>query len=192
MPTKIKPILFNNWSVKRLIRGTKTQTRRIVKDVKELQAGLTLYKRCPFEIGDILWVREAFRIKQVENEELEYIFSTHEHSLGEDFSNLSKWKPSIHLPKDKSRILLKVVYIWRELLQNITEEDAIKEGAENYGDGPSVKSCKEVYFGIWEDINGIGSVAKNPEVWVIEFEILSTDLQTTQNLLKEFADGAEQ
>jgi len=184
MPTKIKPILFNNWSVERLIKGTKTQTRRIAKDVEGLKPGLTLYKKCPFEIGDILWVREAFRIKQLENEELEYIYTTHEHSLGEDFSNLSKWKPSIHLPKDKSRILLKVTSIHPELLQDITKGDVQKEGIPS-GD-------KELYFGVWEEINGIGSVSENPLVWVIEFEILSTDLQTTQNLLKAFANGAEQ
>jgi len=174
MQTKIKPILFNNWSVERLIRGAKTQTRRKVNNIE----------KPPFEAGMVLWVREAFRIKQLENEELEYIYSTHEHSLGEDFSNLSGWKPSIHLPRNKSRILLKVTSIHYQLLQDISKEDVQKEGISS--------GNKELYFAVWEDINGIGSVAENPVVWVIEFEVLSTDLQTTQNLLKEFADGMEQ
>ena len=39
-----------------------------------------------------------------------------------------KWHPSIHMPKEAARIFLRVTHVWIERLQEITDEEAIKEG----------------------------------------------------------------
>lgn len=54
----------------------------------------------------------------------------------EDYEHISeitskgKWHPSIHMPKEAARIWLKVTDVRVERLQDITEDDVCKEGAE--------------------------------------------------------------
>lgn len=67
-----------------------------------------------------------------------------------------------------------VVSVRIESLQDISEADARAEGVlpnDGYA-GPAcdrVKGWRKAYIQLWEAINGPGSWASNPEVWVIEF-----------------------
>jgi len=88
----------------------------------------------------------------------------------------TKWRPSIFMPKDASRIKLKITNVRVERVQDITEEDAIAEGISlpNYAE-QAIKDVhypepSAIYADLWESINGKGSWEKNPWVWVIEFE----------------------
>ncbi|HCT5968779.1 TPA: hypothetical protein OT251_001423 [Klebsiella pneumoniae] len=105
----------------------------------------------------------------------------------------SCWKPSIHMPRAASRILLEITGVRVERLNAISPEDAESEGLERtnftgFGDEPGLPSYPEpdVYFdplkkqwkeyppeafaGLWESIYGEGSWQANPWVWVIEFK----------------------
>ena len=91
------------------------------------------------------------------------------------------WRPSIHMPRWASRILLEVTAVRVERLQDISIEDAKAEGA--WPDSSVVDRCM-AYFGIdalavnprlafrmvWEQINGPGAWDANPWVWVVEFK----------------------
>jgi len=91
------------------------------------------------------------------------------------------WKPSIHMPKAASRILIEVVSVRVERLQDISEPDARAEGITdggcvNCGD-PEPCGCpnpspdaRDAYVRLWEEINGAGSWSANPWVWVVEFK----------------------
>ncbi|WP_428851170.1 hypothetical protein [Imbroritus primus] len=91
------------------------------------------------------------------------------------------WKrPSIHMPRAASRILLEVTGVRMQRLQDITEGDAKAEGVsidERHGIGycigadrpPSIRAYRE----LWEQLNGAGSWNANPWVWVIEFRRIS-------------------
>ncbi|EOI1119918.1 morphogenetic protein [Klebsiella oxytoca] len=103
------------------------------------------------------------------------------------------WRPSIHMPRWASRILLEITDVRVERLNAISPEDAESEGLERtnftgFGDEPGLPSYPEpdVYFdplkkqwkeyppeafaGLWESIYGEGSWQANPWVWVIEFK----------------------
>ena len=84
------------------------------------------------------------------------------------------WIPSIHMPRAASRINLEVVHVRVEKLQDISEADAIAEGAPGgHGSIPGylyAATPHEHYRHIWESINGAGSWDKNPWVWVVEFK----------------------
>lgn len=97
------------------------------------------------------------------------------------------WRPSIHMPRWASRITLEVISVRVERLQDISDAGAIAEGVEGHyiEDGwywrnycltdeeaavsPMLTSAKESFHSLWEHINGVGSWAANPWVWVVEF-----------------------
>lgn len=90
------------------------------------------------------------------------------------------------MPRWASRITLEVTGVRVERLQDISEEDADAEGALNSSglhDFDCAGKCfhadqrcdcgggsiAKAYKRLWESINGAGSWAVNPWVWVVEF-----------------------
>lgn len=181
----------------------KTQTRRIVKPQPEWTEPATawtfhedghsgpgwyahnddypeegsLFYRCPYgQPGDRLWVRETWR-EFIDSECVDGV----RHELGRDVlyradgdSSKFAWRPSIFMPRWASRINLEVVHVRVEKLQDISEADAIAEGAPGgHGSIPGylyAATPHEHYRHIWESINGTGSWDANPWVWVVEFK----------------------
>lgn len=83
-----------------------------------------------------------------------------------------RWRPSIHMPRWASRILLEIVDIRMERLQDISPDDCIAEGSwpiekREFGRGHEAVSA---YRELWDRINGPESWGQNPWVWVIEFK----------------------
>lgn len=77
-----------------------------------------------------------------------------------------RWRPSIHIPRWASRILLEVASVRVERLQDISEADAAAEGTP-WDDRAG--NCREAYRLLWNQINGRHAWDANPWVWVIEF-----------------------
>lgn len=201
---KERPILFNTEMVKAILDGRKTCTRRVIKDaVKENQeinkngkGEFELYDitpRCgipkgklykpPYQPGDILYVRETWSEGY---EEGTYIYKADDKLANlPEFKDSSKliYHPSIHMPKEAARIWLKVTDVRVERLQEITEAEAILEGAidnrafihspDNEYD--HIHTAREHFIDIWNstikksDFDTYGW-DENPYVWVIEFE----------------------
>lgn len=83
----------------------------------------------------------------------------------------SCWKPSIHMPRAASRILLEITDVRVEKLKHIPRSGIIAEGypAEREATGGQYDPFLW-YRDLWESIYGNGSWQANPWVWVIEFE----------------------
>ena len=92
-----------------------------------------------------------------------------------------RWRPSIHMPRAASRILLEIVSVHVESLQDIIEADALTEGvrldkssgffidgADGRHASPVDSSAIEAFKSLWESTGG--SWAANPWLWVIEFK----------------------
>lgn len=202
----IKPILFNKQisteMVRAILDGRKSCTRRICKDAneytvpdmefynadrrtyavhnfadKEHTEQLSIAERtCPICPGDILYVRETW--KRALNGYYYY-----EDWQRDDIADITKWKPSIHMPKEAARIWLKVTNVRVERLQEITEGGAKAEGAiDNRGfihspenEYDCIHTAQEHFIKIWNstikksNLDSYGWSA-NPWVWVIEFE----------------------
>lgn len=158
---------------------------------------------CPYgQPGDRLWVRETFyeefgRVPKDEEERLSWIESGYLAYRASDDQPYGSggslpWKPSIHMPRWASRILLEIVSVRIERLQDMEgqapypgESDALAEGVNriHHGDGdyyfsafrnePHPKNWSDptdAFRELWESINGAGSWDLNPLVWVIEFK----------------------
>jgi hypothetical protein len=81
------------------------------------------------------------------------------------------------MPRSLSRITLEITGVRCERLQNISEADAKAEGCDGncpvgYIPAHQKSPCVYHYAQLWESINGAGSWAENPWVWVIEFKKL--------------------
>ncbi|HFJ4591445.1 TPA: hypothetical protein ACGUMN_004580 [Salmonella enterica] len=77
------------------------------------------------------------------------------------------WRPSIHMPRWASRILLEITDVRVERLNSITESDAEAEGVTDTGFGDLLVNG---FRYLWKSIYGDGSWQANPWVWVIEFK----------------------
>lgn len=178
-----KPILFSGPMVRAILEGRKPMTRRVMKpqvngDIAERHLYVDL--RSPFQPGDILWVRETW----LEHKGT-YIYMADGKHLALDAligGPFFKWRPSIFMPKEAARLFLRVTAVRAERVQEITDEDAIREGANCDEDGRNVGLAEKIRRGpverfrdLWDSINGMRaggaySWDKNPWVWVITFE----------------------
>lgn len=97
----------------------------------------------PYRPGDILYVRETWRAWRARLYEAEIHIEFKAGGKGsvlqfqnrKDYDNFfvnwgvgTRWHPSIHMPRDATRIFLRVTDVRVERLQDITPEQAVKEG----------------------------------------------------------------
>lgn len=138
-------------------------------------------------VGDRLWVRESWKATGLTafNRPSEtricgrFAYMADEEQLARDA--MIPWRPSIHMPRWASRLTLTVTDVRVERLQDISEQDAITEGADISADhrsqitgGPMVKVGPGTYMSpiawyhrLWNDINGDGAWESNP--WVVAY-----------------------
>jgi hypothetical protein len=116
--------------------------------------------KCPYgQPGDRLWVREAWT-------DAGEITIYRADTDGLCRKNI-RWKPSIHMPRKESRILLEITDVRIERLQDISSEDCHAEGS-----ACGIEACIDIFARSWESLHGPGSWEKNPWVWVISFRRL--------------------
>ena len=234
---KERPIIMTGHSVRAILDGRKTQTRRIVKvdgaTIDERDDGSpwpywsdgddgSPWAPCPYGApGDRLWVRETHAL---EGQRVAYDADgwcgaicddggggklriphgrivdarTSERGPWPEGGARSfgiagyggRWRPSIHMPRWASRLLLEITKVRVQPLQDITEADAQAEGVKPFGEAfPHVSPCRWIVCGdrsdfqaggspyraafacLWDEINGDRATwASNPWVWAITFQ----------------------
>ena len=130
-----RPILMTTESVKAILDGRKTMTRRVIKPQPKLTIADGFYKAniqklieggdrvCPHgQVGDLLWVKETWWCPE-RGLPVAYKANLEPHQADRQI-----WKPSIFMFRKDSRLLLEITGLRAERLQDITEEDAIAEG----------------------------------------------------------------
>ncbi|HHT0394716.1 TPA: morphogenetic protein [Raoultella planticola] len=219
---KERGMIFNGEMVRAILDDRKTQTRRPVKfPVHDKNLGCELagnelagelsagnYLNSAFgKPGDRIWVRETFcpvDDTQYGGERWVDYRATPKfeasHPAGWDSApndaEALKWRPSIHMPRWASRILLEITDVRVERLNAISEEDAQREGvhtevwdqtvvARNYADSdeffqfwsedmPHYVEMNQLYRSsfrsLWDSIYGEESWKANGWVWVISFK----------------------
>lgn len=155
----------------------------------------------PYEVGDILYVRETYaNISGFTNyadyeidSDLKYLFKCDDNGEEHAFVDIGvkRWRPSIHMPKEAARIFLRVIDVRVERLQDMQHDAPAKEGIhfQSCPDGFSWKSKTSIdccyinpmgaFRALWnttvsEDWQKFES---NPWVWVIEFERIEKPIE---------------
>ena len=145
---------------------------------------------CPYgKVGDLLWVKETFRVNgTMAGPKITYAADDAARwpagcpdDCADWVADDNHWRPSIFMRRYASRVLLEITAVRVERLRAITEADAKAEGVvpepENHTAAAVayIFGAKEflahtsAYATLWEQLNGRGSWALNPWVWVIEF-----------------------
>lgn len=192
------PILFSGEMVRAILDGRKTQTRRIVKGralewlapdmftpeyVALADVGLSPYGFA----GDRLWVRESFWGCDAPGygDQPCVVYDDEWHGKEYRPAEVRPWArkfgriPSIHMPRDCSRITLEITGVRVERLKQISSDDCFAEGidvegadyteGENYANaGSPVPPERWAFSGLWNSTGGDWEA--DPWVWVIEFK----------------------
>lgn len=199
---KERPILFSAPMVRAILEGRKTVTRRTVNPQPRLTDGSGFAWKghlfgcgsddretarnfskhcCPHgKPGDRLWVRETWaRVGNCDPGYLTFA-ATYPACLPPELENIPaaseiRWKPSIHMFRRDSRILLEITDVRVERLQDISRADIRAEGLQcppelasddvspNYRDW-----YPAAWRVLWESTGGDWNA--NPWVWVVEFK----------------------
>jgi len=186
---KERPIIFSTDMVRAILDGRrKTQTRRVIKPQPPIWAeggainqfgswdfgGRTATRHqiscgypCPYgQVGDGLWVRETFAVRTDGVGQILYKAAYTESEFG------VRWKPSIHMSRKDSRILLEITGVRVARLQEITKSDQRAEGV-GLPSTWDVNGRKMTRFGtLWDFRNakrGYGW-GTNCWVWIISFK----------------------
>lgn len=170
---KKRPILFNAEMVRAILSDLKTQTRRVIKpqpiyhpewwegtgfewgkctwpicnfeSVKEY-----FLARCPYgKIGDILWLRETW----LQAETMDG-FTTHYRATEPEMAG--PWRPSIFMPRFRSRVTLEITDVRVERVQDISPKDCSAEGIKPdyfFGYGDMHGYLKSAFSVLWDSIN---------------------------------------
>jgi hypothetical protein len=197
---KERPILFSAPMVRAILEGRKTVTRRPVKGVglvwldnfKPEYVADPDNNLCPYgKPGDRLWVRETWYCDHDEVQRGPYLQPADMTDLDEARENgdlvyaadgltpyeqdQPKWKPSIHMPRWASRILLEITDVRVERLQDISRADIRAEGLQCPPDLASddvSPNYRDWYPAAWRELweSTGGDWDANPWVWVVEFK----------------------
>ena len=201
----IRPIIFSGPMVRALLDGRKSQTRRITP--------------CPLakvEVGDLLYVREAFTIQQsshysssetgrMTNTCLDYAADGTRTWFDMPADDVKPaWKrrpdanggpfmrPAMFFPRAASRLTLRVNRVFFDTLQRISAADAIAEGhprRPEISDDPQVHqdAARDWFMDLWDSLH-----TKPGETWADNPRVMAIQFETIRanvDTLKEMADG---
>ncbi|HFE1821292.1 morphogenetic protein [Klebsiella pneumoniae] len=201
---KERGMIFNGEMVRAILDGRKTQTRRIVKgtdgavkfckewDINGEEIFVVLDEKdhtgmnpvlgaisCPFGgVGDRIWVRETWARYNIDQNSHDIAYRA---TTPEDWPEEGRWRPSIHMPRWASRILLEITDVRVERLNAISEKDARAEGIIDGGclncGEPEPCGCAnpepdatDAFAYLWQSIYGQENWNADPWVWVISFK----------------------
>ncbi|HCB9327694.1 TPA: morphogenetic protein [Klebsiella variicola] len=203
---KERGMIFNAEMVRAILDGRKTQTRRIMTVQPESsefglryiaesslakEVGMYFWSQsdacgmkarskpfaCPYgKPGDRIWVRETWARYNIDQNSHDIAYRA---TTPADWPEEGHWRPSIHMPRWASRILLEITGVRVERLNAISQEDAQAEGMEltgwrpTYSDpdsGGEVMTPYDNFAELWSSIYGAENWQANPWVWVIEFK----------------------
>lgn len=151
-----------------------------------------------YKVGETVYLKEPYYVHEMSNPFVAYTWSEVAYKYGEDpdvieymedLLGIEKWGNKLFMPDKYARHFIKITAVRAERLQDISEEDCIKEGIRRdeegfkngvvfnkrkhflYGCEHAYGSAKMAYRGLIEHIHGFGVWEENPLMWVYDYEL---------------------
>ena len=202
----MKKIMFNDkyGLTEAMLDGRKTQTRRIIKPqpILDMNVGIKWkgymyglgytkeetfrnFLSCvkpPYQVGEIVSVAQPYRDVFTPDETL-YVTNGEGYRMAKA-KNMAGWNNKLYVCADLMPHQIQITNVRIEQLQDISDEECIKEGVRNIlddqhfiingrGEHSIVSySAKIAYAQLMDKISGKGTWDSNPWVWVYEFELV--------------------
>jgi len=162
-------MLFQDHLARALAQGTKSVTRRPAQGAMVDEAG-----KPRIRVGDLIWVREAWRIAAIrELFECSLVYRAGgspritkvlpKQASGAVFCTSSTWRPSLHMPRWASRTVLRVT---ESSIEQLQELDDVEARAEGFADS-------QAFTNAWDAIyrDSGHAIATRPSVVVLRFKL---------------------
>lgn len=188
----MKGICFTEPLFHKVVKGEKTQTRRgathqhfSYSELSNVKQGVYIHPAIPkYKVGEKVYLKEPYSIIADYEKGL---ITKYKFDYPASFSH--KWSNKLFMPESAARYFIEITAVRAERLQDITEEDCIKEGIEYspeavpigypfgaefpYNNGfHNYTTAKEAYAALINKINGKGTWEKTPFVWVYDFRLM--------------------
>lgn len=160
--------------------------------LEKLSSLIAKNKDFPFNVGDILYVRETWcygsvvgdsdehgneelwleQLQEHEDNEIVFYKADMDEALNQGVSfDEVVWKPAIHMPKKYARIFLKVTNVRVEKLHDISHDDIYNEGFPSDFYKKGGQNFRNWFVDLWNSTAKDGyKWEDNPLVFVYEFE----------------------
>lgn len=174
------PIIFSAPMVLAILAGRKTQTRRVFQrpwpdtddvrfdgDTREWYSERgAWHRRARWVPGDTLWVKEGWQAAEtgagrclVYRADSPQSQATGVHAISD--APTLKWRSARFMPRQASRITLRVTDVRVERVQDISEADAIAEGVTAPAWG-----ARDAFRGLWDSLNAKRGYGWDVNPWV--------------------------
>ncbi len=187
----MKGICFIEPMFHQTITGNKTHTRRIVKAHEERSI---LMPSPRYNVGEKVYLKEPYKILPEHKNSPFYRFELYDVNelIRHDYPVVENgfWKNKLFMPESAARYFIEFTNVRIEKLQDISEEDCIKEGitylhrpchghtwffnglTNERSEQKGYLLAKEAYAALIDSINGKGTWDSNPFVYVYDFKLL--------------------
>ena len=179
-----------------VLRGEKTQTRRIIKDGTPLGNFEETLKHSPYKVGEVVAVAQSYKAIYDELEEKVGNYEANEwwcdawDIAGGDIDISAGYTNKMYVKTKLMPHKVKITNVRIERLQDITDKDCLREGIshstpaddQNTEGGFGFKSSKggiylfdtacKAFAALIDKVSGKGTWESNPYVWVYDFELV--------------------
>ncbi len=204
----IQPPDNRSWRIGTLMDSTaKEDKKKIGKNYyllfeNEYTIKESLIKNCfspKYKVGEKVYLKEPYILYQEEYQEsktsqsgIQYAYKFGNHLSIEEITGKSdsKWKNKLFMPESAARYFIEITAVRVERLQDISDEDCMKEGIQlnpeaipigypfgskfSYNNGYyNYTTPQEAFAALIDKISGKGTWEKNPWVWVYDFELIN-------------------
>jgi hypothetical protein len=197
----MKGITFTEPLFHKVVSGEKTQTRRIVKPQPAFEGEFRY--ACPKDENqkDIIprYLKEPYArsyIPGIEDKDDNPFTTAIDPKCWETIYRYddciyagAEWKNAISMPAKYARYFIEITAVRCERLQDISDEDCLKEGIQEIKGFNPVSTCYEdcvdknlwtspqqAYAALIDQIYGKGTWERNPYVWVYDFKLVKNEM----------------
>jgi hypothetical protein len=178
-----QPVSLSPSCIRAILAGRKTQLRMVDPSWAALRDGSSAEAAASCPVGgpgDLLWVREAWapdasgRPLYRAGGEIAPVASATAPAAQSAPARTSEspveWRPPRSMPREASRLLLRIRRTRRELLQTISAADLAAEGGPWRESALPGEPDRAGFARWWDQVQDQGAWGENPPVWVVEFE----------------------